>query len=305
MQQRPSETVADDAPPPAVHLAEIFLAHVPKERHADFAAQSGLGEALAQLAALGSQTWRDIPLAATDFAAYLGRGLPAMSVADLALLRGDDLWLACAYGRGIPGAAEALEKYAFASIVKTLLRLDSSEATIADILQELRRRLVEQQTPQLEQKVYMGRGSLIGWLRVSAVREMHARKNRRARELPLGTGSTLLAAPVYEPEVALLLKTHKQELGEAFQRALAAMSSRDRNVLRYHFVEHLNIDQIGALYGVHRTTAARWIERAREILSTQTRTIFQERISISNDEFQRVVMLIQSQIEVQLAAAVS
>jgi RNA polymerase sigma-70 factor (ECF subfamily) len=185
----------------------------------------------------------------------------------------------------------------------TLLRLDTPPPMLADILQELRMRLVEQQAPGPDQKVYIGRGSLIGWLRISAVRETNARRNRRARELPLETAPALIATPAHQPELALLLQTHKRELGEAFQQALASMSTRDRNVLRYHFVERLNIDQIGALYGVHRTTASRWIERARETLSTKTRAIFQERVSISNNEFQQVVMLIQSQVEVQLAAA--
>jgi transposase len=36
--------------------------------------------------------------------------------------------------------------------------------------------------------------------------------------------------------------------------------------LRYHHVDGLNIDEIGAIYRVHRVTAFRWLEKAKEQL---------------------------------------
>jgi RNA polymerase sigma-70 factor (ECF subfamily) len=161
------------------------------------------------------------------------------------------------------------------------------------------------QFPARDKKLYAGRGDLVGWLRISAVRELNLRRNRSARELSLETHAVLDASSEQEPEVALLLKMHKQELTEAFRQALASMSSRERNVLRYHFVEKVSIDQIGALYSVHRSTAARWISRAREALCMRTRAFFRERISMSDEGFQRVVALIESQIQVELARAAS
>ncbi len=283
-------------------LAAIFLAHVPEARRARFAAAPGLEGALAELVLRGRAAWPALSLSEDDFAAFLGRGLPEEVAEEIAALRGEDLWLACAYGRGIPGAAEALEAHALANISGTLARVGAPAALIADILQDLRRRLVEMQTPRPDQKVYAGRGDLVGWLRVSAVREMNHRRNRRARELPLGSEGVMIASPEEEPELALLRKTHKRELADAFREALASMSSRERNVLRYHLVENMTFEDIGRLYGVHRATAARWVSRARETLCARTRDRFTQRVSMSEEGFQRVVALIESEVHVQLAA---
>jgi RNA polymerase sigma-70 factor (ECF subfamily) len=283
-------------------LAAIFLGGAPLARRARFAEAPGLEDGLAQLVTKGRAAWPAIALAETDFAAFLGRCLPEDAAEDVAALRGGDLWLACAYGRGVPGAAEALERHGFASISRTLARLGAPAPLIADVLQELRGRLVEMQAPQPDQKVYAGRGDLVGWLRVSAVREMNHRRNRLARELPFETRPTLVASPLHEPELALLRRTHKRELSEAFKEALASMSSRERNLLRYHFIENLTAGDIGRLYGVHRATAARWISRARQTLCERTRDCFTRRVSTSEEGFQRVVALIESEVHVQLAA---
>ncbi len=120
----------------------------------------------------------------------------------------------------------------------------------------------------------------------------------------VGSWPALVAAPEHEPEAAMMLKAHKAALTEAFREALASLDPRERSVLRYHFVERLGIDAIGELYRVHRATAARWIERACRTLSERTRLAFRQRISISDETFQRLVGLIESRIAVELAEGV-
>lgn len=284
-------------------LVEVFLGHLSEARHARFAACAGLEGALAELVAKGRAAWVEIPLREDDFVAFLARTVPEDAADELAALRGDDLWLAFAYACGTPGAAAAIERRCFARIAVALSRLGGEAALIADVLQEMRARLVEMQAPGSDKRFYSGRGSLESWLRVSAVREMNLRRNRRARELPAGTEPAWVISPEHEPEMTLLLKTYKRELNDAFKKALASMSGRERNVLRYHFVEGLSIDRIAALYGVHRATAARWIGRASEKLSGRTRALFCGRVSLSGEGFQRIVGLIESQIRVHLAAA--
>jgi RNA polymerase sigma-70 factor (ECF subfamily) len=115
----------------------------------------------------------------------------------------------------------------------------------------------------------------------------------------------LPAPPEWNPEFLLLLKTHKLEITAAFRDALASLSSRNRNVLRYHFIEELTIDHIGSLYGVHRATAARWINHARTLLFNQTRDLFRRRISMSDGEFHRILILLESQIRYHLVQATS
>jgi RNA polymerase sigma-70 factor (ECF subfamily) len=113
--------------------------------------------------------------------------------------------------------------------------------------------------------------------------------------------ATTLPSSDDSPELAYLRRTYEREFQEAFQTALASLSSRERNILRYHFVDGLSIDRIGDFYGVHRATAARWLNRAREALCLMTREILGQRISLSQDGFRRMLSLIESQISVRMA----
>lgn len=287
--------------PSAPGPSETFLAHVPPERRRRFAEVADLDAALVQLVARARAAWPDLPLDPADFLAFLGRVLPEEEASGLARLQAADLWLVCAYGLGTDGAARALDQRCLGSVRETLERL-AAPPTVDDVLQELRRRLLEIPHCRPDQKVYCGRGELVGWLRVSAVRELNLRKQRSARELDLASVPMAQGADD-DPETLFLLETQRRELVLAFRDALGSMSSRERNVLRYHFVERLSIDQIGTLYHVHRATAARWIDRAREELCRRTWEALRHRMSMSEEGFQRALGLIQSQIGPHLALA--
>lgn len=285
-------------------LAHHFLSHVPEDRRASFATAADLEVALTHLIEAGRAAWPAIALPPATLIVFLARCLPAESAGELRALRAGDLYLACAYGLGIPGAVEALERRYMSRVATALSRLGTPALVIDDVQQELRQRLVEMQKALPNRKAYAGRGELSGWLCVCAVRDANRRRGRERQIGRLeGSEAVLLASPHEDPEMAYLQKTYKRELSRAFQEALASLSSRERNLLRYHFIDGLSIDRIGMLYGVHRATAARWINRVRETLSTRTREGFTRRVSLSQEGFQRVLGLIESQIGVQLALA--
>lgn len=280
-------------------LASIFLAHVPGDRRRIDEELAAIDAELAALVEAGRRAWPEIPLGADDFVAFLGRCLP--NDADRASLRAAELYLVCAYALGIPGASKVFEARYVPRVEAALGRVGASAFMIADTLQDLRRRLLEMRDPQVVRRGYVGRGDLAAWLCVTAVREVGRRRERGKRETRFEeSAADLLVAPDGDPELAYILRTNKQELSEAFQEALAELSHRDRNVLRYHFVEGLNIDQIGGVYGVHRATAARWIDRARDGLCRRTRELLARRVSLSVGGFQRMLGLIESQIRVRL-----
>ena len=66
------------------------------------------------------------------------------------------------------------------------------------------------------------------------------------------------------PELELQKREHAAAFTAALREAAAALEPRLRAVLAMHFTEDLSIDQIGAVYAVHRATAARWVQRARD-----------------------------------------
>jgi RNA polymerase sigma-70 factor, ECF subfamily len=287
---------------PAQSLASLFLAHVPHDRRARFAAVPDLEAALEGLADAGQGAWPEIPLSPTELVAFLGPVLPAEAAADLASLRAGELHLVCAYSLGVRGAADALEAHYLSRVAAALGRLRTPPATIADIQQDLRQRLVEMRTSPGVHRGYSGRGDLCSWLCVSAVRAAGRRRERGMREQPLQEIEDLLVSPDHDPEMQEVRTTYRREMRAALQEALAALTSRERNVLHYHFVERLSIDDIGALYGVHRATAARWIERTREAVSQRTREILAQRVSLSQAGFRRMLSLIESQIGVVLGS---
>ncbi len=289
-------------------LAALFLTHVPEDRVARFAAVPNLEAALAAIVESGRQAWPDVGIDAADFLAFLGRRLPADAASHLASLRAGDLYLVCAYGLGAPGAGPALEAHAMARVHKVLAQMRTPAATIADIQQELRERLVEMRVASegagADRAGYAGRGELSSWLSVSAVRAACRRRDRERREQPAEDADLEhLPASDADPEMAHLRRTSREAFQAAFRKALGTLTIRERNLLRYHFVEGLSIDQIGALYAVHRATAARWLERAREALRLKTRDLLAQHVSSSREGLERMLGLVESQISVRLDLA--
>jgi RNA polymerase sigma-70 factor (ECF subfamily) len=284
-------------------LGAIFLSHVPEDRRAPFAALADLDAALAGLVEAGRSAWPEIRMAPADFVAFLGQSLPEDAASTLASLRAAELHLVCAYGLGTPGASEALEAHYMRRVEAALGRIGAPAPIVADVLADLRRRLVEMQLAQAGG--YAGRGDLAAWLCVSAVREANRRRDRWKKERPLEEVSdeVLATPPEGEPEMAHLREVYKEEFQAAFREALASLTDRDRTILRYYFIDDLGIDDLGRIYGVHRVTAFRWVEQARKALARRTRELLAERMSLSQDGFGRMLTLIQSQINVHPALA--
>ena len=53
----------------------------------------------------------------------------------------------------------------------------------------------------------------------------------------------------------------------ATEAAFAELTPRQRNLLRHATFHRLGIDELAIIYGVHRTTTARWLQRTRETLN--------------------------------------
>jgi RNA polymerase sigma-70 factor, ECF subfamily len=73
-----------------------------------------------------------------------------------------------------------------------------------------------------------------------------------------------------------------------------------RAVLRAHAVNGLSIDQIGALYQVHRATAARWVQHAKVSLLDALRAALKERLGVEGAACDSIVALVQSRIDLSM-----
>jgi RNA polymerase sigma-70 factor (ECF subfamily) len=144
---------------------------------------------------------------------------------------------------------------------------------------------------------YKGKGPLRGWVRITATRELIRHQKKRAREAPaarpldeaLGSGS--------DPVLDQMKAEYRTEFATALREAIAGLSAEDRTLLRQQIADGLSIDALGAAYGVHRATAARWVNRARGALVAATRTQLAARLAVSVEEIDSVIRLVQSRLD--------
>jgi RNA polymerase sigma-70 factor (ECF subfamily) len=214
----------------------------------------------------------------------------------------EDLLLAWACGQGDGVAIAECERCHFSIVDAALAQMPNALNLLTEIKQQLRQRLLvktEDQPPRITQ--YSGRGELRSWLRIAAIRCALNLLHKEGREVELEQKMlNSLAAPEEDQELHHLKRQYRQEFKRAFAKALASLSDRERNVLNYHYLEGLNIDQIGAIYRVHRATVARWLDKTRDILLQRTRQSLMAQLHISGEEFDSMMRLIQSQLDVSL-----
>ncbi len=247
------------------------------------------------------QAWPEIKLAPETFFAFLARRVDSDAAATLGTFRADDLYLLCAYIEEVRGAAALFEAHYLLPARRAIQRLRASDDEVAEVIQNLRCRLLLDRTVDPGRRHYVGSGSLVSWLCVCAVREVwhHRRRDRRISGLGKGALEALLAKDD-DNELAYLKQLYRREFKAAFQGALASLSSKQRNILRYHVCKELNIAAIGTIYGVHRATVARWIAKARDELRERTRDELNRRAGIDRSKFDSILRLINSQMNMSL-----
>jgi RNA polymerase sigma-70 factor, ECF subfamily len=147
---------------------------------------------------------------------------------------------------------------------------------------------------------YAGRGALRSWLRVCVSRELVRLAKAQQREEPLE--EHLIADSGYGDDPALeeLKARYRAELAEAFRTALTELPARERTLLRYQLVDGLTIDEVGAIFRVHRATAARWLAKIRDDLVARTRTLMAAALGVDTAEAASIVRLVQSQLDVSV-----
>jgi RNA polymerase sigma-70 factor (ECF subfamily) len=148
---------------------------------------------------------------------------------------------------------------------------------------------------------YRGKGPLRGWVRITATRELIRHQRKRAREAPserpLEDAISDAIGDAGDPLLSELKAEYRSEFATALREAIAELGAEDRTLLRQQIVDQLSIDEIGAAFGVHRATAARWLQRARGALVTATRGRLAARLELPVEEIDSVIRLVQSQLD--------
>ena len=181
-----------------------------------------------------------------------------------------DLALALAASRGVAAAIAEIERIYRPTIDSTCRRFASPKHTPDELKQILRTKLfVTDANKPAKIADYAGQGFLENWLRVTAVRIF--------LDLPRDEIKGDLALDGIKAE-------HRDAVTLAMREGAKRLPAGDRHMLFQHFVAGVSIDQLGAVLGIHRATAARRIARAREQLVAETRNELATRLALAPDE---------------------
>jgi RNA polymerase sigma-70 factor (ECF subfamily) len=269
--------------------SEIYKVHAPTTTIFD------------RLHEVGRNTWPGVQVSAADFADHLALHLGLSSEAAESLAtRAGDLYLALAAGRGDLAAISLVDRTCIAQVDAALHGMLSS-SEIDDLKQQLRHRRFVGTNGSPKILDYAGRGELRAWVRASAVRAaisvLRSRKREHVHQQDLWIAAPKLGV---DPTIDYLRPRLQAEFRAAFETALGSLETRERNLLKHHFLDGLSTDELAVLYRVHRATAFRWLARARERLLAQTRQALAARMSLRRSELDSVMRLIGSQLEVSM-----
>lgn len=285
-----------------------FLAALPDPVRARFADAAALATALAAHHATGRAAYPELEVDATTFAGELARRLAGTaSLEQLARARIDHLYLAVACMAGDERAVAIVEReflpVAGACARRMRARPDQADEVRARVARIL---FVEEPGRTAALASYSGRGDLGTYVSVIATRELTRMLAKDRREVAVDEPSFLdRLAPASDPELAYLRDAYRDDVDAAMRTALAGLSAESRALLRYSLIDGWSIDRIAALYGIHRATAARRVAAARDELGHAMRAELATRLTISKDEVDSVVRLVQSRIDVSLARLLS
>jgi RNA polymerase sigma-70 factor (ECF subfamily) len=151
---------------------------------------------------------------------------------------------------------------------------------------------------------YTGRGSLVGWIRVVAVREALQDRPKSKRERVREDVVLLADRPTTPPmELTLLRGQNEGIFRAAVKRALAELPADQRALLRLAFLEGLTIDDLAPLLGVHRATVTRRLERARADALARTQAILQSEHGFTESEARSICQALGSEVDISIAVA--
>jgi RNA polymerase sigma-70 factor (ECF subfamily) len=249
----------------------------------------------------GRAAWPELAVDEAAFVAQVSARLPGDCGAEQArALHAADLWLVAACAAGDPRALAVFDERYLGPLGGVLRASGLEPDQIDEVRQELRRKLLvaDGEAPRIAD--YSGRADLRTWIRTAAVRAS-IDLIRRRRDLPIEDEELVMVpALADDPEIAHMKERYRDDVRAAVQEATAQLSPRDRLLLKYHYVDGFSIDRIGAIYDVHRATAARWLGTARDALADRTQALLVGRLGVTESQLRSIARLVESQLDLSI-----
>jgi RNA polymerase sigma-70 factor (ECF subfamily) len=214
---------------------------------------------------------------------------------ELAIEHAAEIYLGAACALRSAAALAALESAYIARVPDILAAKRLPAHAVDEIRQTVRERLLAGDPPYLANAV--GKGTLAGLVAVVASRcALDWIRTQRPHE-SVGDGLAASADPAKDLDRA----RSQSVLKSAFEAAVEDLEARDRTLLRLHLVDGLTIDDVARMYQIHRATAARQIEKAREQVAASTRRRLALVEGLSKDDLGDLHGLVASQLDLSLS----
>ncbi len=263
-------------------------------------------ERLQDLWAASREAWPGVEISAKEFQRFVDQRLePSGDATALDRLHLTDLYLACACALRVAGALETFERVYLAHVPRFVARLDRGGQLAEDIRQTLRERLfVGSAAAPARIADYEGRGPLLAWLRVAAVRSaLDVLRERDARaEVELDEAELVdRLAGQRDADDDLVKAQYRREFEASVAEALRSLPRRERNLLRLHLVGRVSTAKLGAMFHVDQSTVVRWLAGARQVVREAVRTRLLVQLGLSPAEVDSLAGLLLSGLDLSLA----
>jgi RNA polymerase sigma-70 factor (ECF subfamily) len=190
---------------------------------------------------------------------------------------------------GEPAALARLDEHLRAPIPR-LRGMGLTPSAIDDLLAEVRVRLLAGALAKFED-----RGSLAGYVRAMVVR---LAIDRLRAERPTASLDELdqIAAYAVNLEAELTKQAHADVVKAAFRAAWQDVPAHQRLLLSQQVLDRLSVDEIAALHGVHRATAARRCVAAREALLVRLRAGLRDALGVDTETAESILFAVASRL---------
>lgn len=260
-------------------------------------------QALQQAYASGIKAWPGIKLELDVFRAHCQRVLGEAPEWDWTRFSAE-LFLCCGCAHGDAEATRALDAETLPQVVKAISRIDADPQFVEEALQILRDKLLV--GPRAKIADYAARGPLVAWLSVAAARvALDAIRSRNARKIQHSDLPDRLAQTDTSPLNDIMRSRYADSFQQALKHAISSLPSRERNLLRLQLVGRCSIDQLGRMYLVHRATAARWLEGARNRVFESVREQMKMEHRLTDGEFDSIARGVRSQLDLSITATIT
>ncbi|CAN5884979.1 hypothetical protein BH11MYX2_BH11MYX2_09040 [soil metagenome] len=281
-------------------LADRFCAAAPAEHRADLERFADLERWLTDFVERGRSAWPQLSVEPATFVAFAAQRFGGeTAAAALASLYAAGPYLGAVLAAGSMEALDEFERSYVPRIHAALRRLPLDAGEVDDVTQHVRDRLLVSTgaEPRIASYATHDLGALV---HVIAVRAAMSLLRKRKKTVSLDGDALLRLSDSGDIALDSIKKTSREAFREAFAKAVGDLEPRDRNLLRMHLLDGVQLEPLAKMHGVHRATVVRWLGAARRTVFDTTRKHLQAALGLERDEAEHLYGLIESRLDVSV-----